>query len=97
MRSRFLPKKWLAFGSVMVGTLVILAGCGQATAPAATTAAPTKAAAPAATTAPAATKPAAPAATTAPAAAAKIDYPTRVIELVVPFSAGGAAGTGDVG
>ena len=99
MRSRFLPKTWLAFGSMMVGTLVILAGCGQATAPAATTAAPTKAAAPAATTAPAgaattapaATKPAAPAATTAPAAAAKIDYPTRVIELVVPFAAGGAA------
>ncbi|HZK66817.1 MAG TPA: tripartite tricarboxylate transporter substrate binding protein, partial [Chloroflexota bacterium] len=44
----------------------------------------------AATTAPAATKPAAAAATTAPAAA-KIDYPTRPIELVVPFAAGGAA------
>lgn len=101
MRKLFLRKPSLTLGLTIVAALVIAAGCQ---APAATPT-PTKAAAPAATqpAAPAATQPAAPAATKAPAAAptqatptqaaaaAKTDYPTRGIELVVPFGAGGAA------
>ncbi|MHB1160940.1 MAG: tripartite tricarboxylate transporter substrate binding protein [Chloroflexota bacterium] len=90
-----LRKPSLTIGLTIVAALLIAVGC-QAPAAAPT---PTKAAAPAATqpAAPAPTKAAAAAPTqaTAPtqaaAPAAKTDFPTRTVELVVPFGAGGAA------
>lgn len=82
------------FLAMALGAVLIVSACGGAApAPTAAPAKPAATAAPAAPAAPAATKPAA-AATTAPTAAAapqKIDYPTRPVELVVPFGAGGAA------
>jgi tripartite-type tricarboxylate transporter receptor subunit TctC len=97
MKLAFIPKSLLTFGLATAAALLIAAGCS---APAAAPA-PTKAAAPAATTAPAAapttapaaapTKAAAPAAPTQAPAAAVIDYPTRPLEMLVPFAAGGAA------
>ncbi len=64
---------------------ILLAGCSQASQPAAQPTA-AKAAAPAATSAPAA---AAPAATSAPAAAAATFKPTRPVTLICPWAAGG--------
>ncbi len=93
MRRLPVPRPSLILGLVIVAASAVAAGCqAPAAAPA-----PTKAAAPAATqAAPAST--AAPAATKAPAAAptqaapaAKTDFPTRPMEMLVPFGAGGAA------
>ncbi len=92
MKGRTIPRLWL--GLIMaVSAMLVVAACAPAAAPSPTAkpaAVPTTAPAAAApTTAPAAAPTSAPAA--APTAAAKIDYPTRSIEFVVPFAAGGAA------
>src|SRR5665647_609249 len=89
-------------GATLAASIVV-AGCGgPAAAPAATTApakpaATTAPAAPAATTAPAATKPAVPAATK-PAASAAVqkpaNWPTRAIQMVIPWAAGGGTDVG---
>lgn len=79
------PKSFVMLALAILGAVVFTAGCQSTPAPSPT------AAKPAATqAAPAATQAVAPAATQAPAAA-KVDYPTRSIEFLVPFAAGGAA------
>ncbi|HEX2923707.1 MAG TPA: tripartite tricarboxylate transporter substrate binding protein [Chloroflexota bacterium] len=93
MKLASIPNPLLTFAFATAIALLIATGCS---APAASPT-PTKAAAPAATAAPttapaaAPTQAAAPAAPTQAPAAAKIDYPTRSLELLVPFAAGGAA------
>jgi tripartite-type tricarboxylate transporter receptor subunit TctC len=90
-------KPLAVLAAAILGVMVFTVGCQQTPAASPTAAKP---AAPAATTAPAqpaATAPtqvaAAPAPTQAPAPA-KIDYPTRSIDFLVPFAAGGAADVG---
>ena len=88
MRDRRIPKLWLGL-LMAISAILVVAACAPAAAPSPTA----KPAAAAPTTAPGAAAPtAAPAAapTKAPAAA-KVDYPTRSIEFLVPFGAGGAA------
>lgn len=93
MRKRVIPTLWLGL-LMAISAILVVAACAPAAAPAPTAAKP---AAAAPTTAPAAPAPttAQAAPTTAPAAAptavAKVDYPTRSIEFLVPFAAGGAA------
>ena len=92
--------------ALFASSALLITACGQTpAAPPATTApaaaAPTKAAAPAATTAPAAAAPTKPAEATKPAAAptaapaaAKVNYPTKPVTVIVPWPAGGGVDVG---
>lgn len=89
MRTHRMLKPWLLLGLAVAGIVLFVSGCQSAPAasPTATkpAAAPTTQAAPATAAAPTAVP------TQAAAPAAKVDYPTRPIEMLVPFGAGGAA------
>lgn len=84
-------KLTFVLGLSMMVLLLLVSACQQAPAPGPTAtkapAAQATAKAPAAPAIPSA----APAATSAPTPAPTVDYPTRAVELVVPFGAGGAA------